>query len=291
MNNIITTTGRNINTITAEIVTISNQAAQMAYMAMIEIGRRLVEAKSLVDHGEWGDYLKNEVQFSQRSANNFMRAYERSQNGANSQTFANLGYSQIVKLLALPDEEIEAFTQTHDVASMSVRELDRAIKERDEERKLREKSEKEAEKLRKQVERAEKSEAVAQKNAKYYQEHPNITDEMKAALTSAAIEETESRVRSESQAQLDAARKENAQLSGELELLRGQRDAARRENQMSDPDMMAINLLGKGILDDLNRLHGYRLRVIKKNPEMEQKIQMYLKRLVEEFAQRAGVAE
>lgn len=128
MSNVITTTGRSISTVTAEIVAISNQAAQMAYMSMVEIGRRLVEAKALVDHGEWGDWLKNEVKFSQRTATNFMNIYQRSTEG-NSQTFANLGYSQIVQLLALPDGELEEFTENHDVQSMSVRELKEAIAE------------------------------------------------------------------------------------------------------------------------------------------------------------------
>lgn len=134
MSEVITASGRSINTVTAEIVAISNQAAQMAYMSMIEIGKRLVEAKDLVSHGEWGSWLKNEVKFSQRTANNFMQIYERSLSSANSQTFANLGYSHIVKLLALPDGELEEFTETHDVENMSVRQLDQAIKERDEAR-------------------------------------------------------------------------------------------------------------------------------------------------------------
>lgn len=300
MSNIITTTGRSISTVTAEIVAISNQAAQVAYMSMIEIGRRLVEAKAMVPHGEWGDYLRNEVQFSQRSANNFMRAYERSQNGANSQTFANLGYSQIVKLLALPDEELEEFTESHDVQHMSVRELDQALKERNEEKRLREEAEAKAaaskkseEKLQKQVARLEKqlktaetAEQLAQKRVKELQDNPEIPDEMKAHLLAAARSEAGKTVRAELQSTIDSAHEAARKAAEERDAIRSQLEAANKSSQMSNPDLMAINLLGKQILEDFNRLEGYRMRAVSKDPALEPKIQAYVTKLVEKIAEK-----
>ena len=78
----------------------------------IEIGRRLVEAKAQLLHGEWGAWLKKK-EYSQSTANNFMplfREYGAEQQSlwgaqAKSQTFEKLTYSKALKLLALPTEE------------------------------------------------------------------------------------------------------------------------------------------------------------------------------------------
>ena len=56
---------RDIQTITAEIKDICRQAHSMALLYAIEIGRRLEEAKLMLPHGQWGEWLKTEVEFSQ----------------------------------------------------------------------------------------------------------------------------------------------------------------------------------------------------------------------------------
>jgi chromosome segregation ATPase len=121
--------------IAAEINNIKEQTRKIALYNSVEIGRRLVEAKSLIPHGEWGEWLEVSVQYSQRTAENLMQIFE--QYGADqitllsdnvkSQAFANLSYTQAVALLALPEEERENFVQGHDVESMSSRELKAAI--------------------------------------------------------------------------------------------------------------------------------------------------------------------
>lgn len=125
--------------IAAEINEIKGQTRKMVMYNSIEIGRRLVEAKSLLDHGEWGNWLKNSVNYSQRTAENLMRIFN--EYGADqitlltdntkSQAFANLSYSQAVLLLGVPEEEREAFVSNNDIENMSTRELKQAIKERD----------------------------------------------------------------------------------------------------------------------------------------------------------------
>lgn len=67
---------RDIETVTSEIIILKNQAQSMAIDFAIEIGGKLTEAKELVKHGEWGDWLKNKVDFSQSQANNLMKVYE-----------------------------------------------------------------------------------------------------------------------------------------------------------------------------------------------------------------------
>jgi DNA repair exonuclease SbcCD ATPase subunit len=130
---------REIGVITAEIKDLCRQAQTMALLYAVEIGRRLEEAKRALPYGKWGEWLKNEVEFSQSSANNFMKLYEEygaaqiSIFGASvdSQTFANLPYSKALQLLAVPKDEREAFAEEVGAADLSVKELKAAIEERD----------------------------------------------------------------------------------------------------------------------------------------------------------------
>ena len=99
---------RTVETVTLEIRTLQRQAQQIMLGYAVEIGRRLEEVKAILPHGQWGDYLKNEVDYSQSTANNFMRIYreygaaQQSLFGgeAKSQAFANLTYTKALRLLA-----------------------------------------------------------------------------------------------------------------------------------------------------------------------------------------------
>ena len=133
---------RDIETVTTEINTIRAQTETLALVYAIEVGRRLHEAKTMLPHGEWGAWLKDGVNFSQSTANNLMKLFDEygdrqiglfgAELNSNSQAFGNLTYTKALKLLALPDDEREKFTEENDVENMSTRELDRLIKERDE---------------------------------------------------------------------------------------------------------------------------------------------------------------
>lgn len=125
--------------IAAEINNIKSQTRKMLLYNSIEIGRRLTEAKSLVDHGEWGTWLEKSVEYSKSTSNNLMRIFDEYaadqitllDDNAKSDTFAKLSYSQAVALLGVPEEEREAFIENNDIDNMSTRELQQAIKERD----------------------------------------------------------------------------------------------------------------------------------------------------------------
>ncbi len=107
---------------------------------IIEIGRRMCQAKEILPHGQFGEWVKNETGYSQSTANNFMKLFQEygaaqeSLFGAEvkSQTFGNLPYSKALALLAVPAEEREDFARENHVEEMSTRELKQAIKERDE---------------------------------------------------------------------------------------------------------------------------------------------------------------
>ena len=128
--------GRDLETITNEICFYKRQTELALLSGAIEIGRRLVEAKAMIGHGNWGNYLKEKVNFSQSTANNMMRLYEEYGTGqvsvfGNSQSIMNLDPTKALKLLAIPAEEREEFAAQNDVENKSVRELDELIKERD----------------------------------------------------------------------------------------------------------------------------------------------------------------
>lgn len=131
---------RDISVITAEIKNLCEEARLTVLLYSAEIGRRLVEAKTVLPHGEWGAWLKNEVHFSQRTAENHMKIFEAygspqvSLFGAElkSKTFANLSYSAALKLLAVPDDEREEFVKSNDIENKSVREIDQLLKELEE---------------------------------------------------------------------------------------------------------------------------------------------------------------
>lgn len=130
---------RDINTITAEIRVIQRQAQQAVLSYAIELGRRLNEAKELLPHGEWGDWLKNEVNFSERTAQNLMKIFREYGSDqvnffgeAKAQALADLSYTKALQLLAIPEDDREDFVKENDVENLSTRELDKLIKERDE---------------------------------------------------------------------------------------------------------------------------------------------------------------
>ena len=133
-------TQRTPDIIGAEIRGLTQQAKTMTLWFGIEIGRRLTEAKEMLEHGQWLPYLKEQTEFSRSSAGRLMTLYKEygaaqtSLFGAESNypTLNNLSISNALRLLAVPEDEREEFAAEHDVEHMSARELDELIKQRDE---------------------------------------------------------------------------------------------------------------------------------------------------------------
>lgn len=120
---------RSPNIIAVEIQTIKGHARDILLLSSVEIGRRLVEAKELVPHGEWMGWLKENVDYSQSTANNLMAIYREYGDGKFT-TIGNLSYTKAVALLGVPAEEREQFADEHDVEAMSARELREAVYEK-----------------------------------------------------------------------------------------------------------------------------------------------------------------
>lgn len=123
---------RPLDLLTEEILFYKRQAGG----AIIEIGKRLLEAKAQLGHGEWLPWLREKVDISERSAQNFMRL---AREYFKSADIADLGASKALALLALPETERAEFAaETHTVngvektaSEMTARELREAIQARD----------------------------------------------------------------------------------------------------------------------------------------------------------------
>lgn len=100
--------------------------------AILEIGKRLNEAKEQLAHGEWLSWLKENVELSETVAQRCMRL---AKEYSNPSLVTDLGVSKALILLALPESERDEFTtQKHEVNGeektvndMTKRELEQAI--------------------------------------------------------------------------------------------------------------------------------------------------------------------
>ena len=118
--------------IALEINVIKRRLAQETILAAVEIGRLLVKAKEKVPHGMWGDWLSENVAYSQSTANNLMRLYK--EYGEQEQLdffaenrmeiFGNLSQSQAVALLGMPYDKRKEYVETHDMETTSVRDIE-----------------------------------------------------------------------------------------------------------------------------------------------------------------------
>jgi hypothetical protein len=128
---------RDLDVVAAEINVIKQQTAGVIARSIFEIGKRLCEAKAMIGHGNWEAWLRDNVEYSETTARNLMRAY-REMGGeqidmltgeAPCDVFESLNLSQMVALFPMPVQERAAFVKENDVASMSVREVEALVAE------------------------------------------------------------------------------------------------------------------------------------------------------------------
>lgn len=209
----------------AEIRAITQSAKYMALLYGVEVGRRLVEAKEMLQHGQWLPWLEKETEFSPATASRFMKLfdeYSADQIGifgaeTNSSTLKNISISNALRLLTLPKEERETFAAEHDVEHMSTRELDSLLKEKEAAEKRAETAEKAAADLETKVNgwsdelarlRAENKELAARPIE-------TVVEKDEDAIRT-AVEEERKKVEAEWSNKLKAAEKENLERQAAL---------------------------------------------------------------------------
>ncbi|OUN05522.1 hypothetical protein B5G43_12615 [Flavonifractor sp. An92] len=277
--------GRTIEAITGDIL----EAKRTGGEAILTIGRCLIEAKDLLPHGEWLPWLTERVEFSPRTAQNFMRL---AREWTNTQTLADLGASKALSLLALPPEEREQFMEENNVIDMSARQLEAAIKERDE-------AKQSAQKLQ------ETLHDVLEDRSDAYQRLEQLTeelDELKArpvevavetVVDQEAIDKAKEETRAEMQAKLDKAREAAAkardrqkQAEASVEILKRsleEREKAEKKAELSaDKDLAQFEVLFQQAQENANKMRGILLKFrAREDPAAAQGAEKALKALAE----------
>jgi|UniRef100_UPI003FEDCD15 hypothetical protein len=282
---------RNIEAITSEILQLKNDAGN----AILGIGQRLLEAKAILPHGEWLPWLTEQVEFSERQAQRFMKL---AQEWANPTALSDLGATKALALLALPPEERQKFlSENHivdgeekSVIDMTSRELEKAVKERDEALhaaeaaraaaetadQSRAKMEADMTALKQLHQAAQAGEtqarealAKAQAELKALREKPvEVAVEVDQKALQEARREAETRMQAKVDKAAEAQKKAEEQrkkAEEELAAVRQQLEASRQTERQAaisgDKDLALFELLFSQGNEAVNKLHGLLLKV------------------------------
>ena len=202
------TVSRTPEVIATEINVIKAQARDVYVRSAIEIGRRLYEAKTMVAHGKWGKWLEENVEYSERTAQNLMAVYEEYGRSGNTQAIAGLSFTQAVLLLRLDGESRAELLEDKDVPAMSTRELQAEIERVNAEIEKRQVT---MDQLMGDV--AEKD-AAAEKAKQDAENAKNAADALRAELEQAKAEAAQARAQaSDAVERANAVSKENAMMN------------------------------------------------------------------------------
>ncbi len=290
---------RNIETITGEIL----DAKRTGGEAILTIGRCLIEAKGMLPHGEWKAWLEERVEFSQRTAQNFMRL---AREFSNPQALADLGATKALVLLALPPEEREQFVAEHNVVDMTSRQLEQAIKERDEAKAKAEQAEagrkaaeEDRDKLAEQMEalngalRAardcrESAEEEAHRLEQELEELRNRPVEVavETVVDQEAIRKARSEAQAEMQTKLDQAQEKQKQAEAAVEVLKRSLEEREKEEKRAelaaDEDMATFKVLFQQAQAIANQMRGILLKMRSRpDPASAQGVEKALNALAE----------
>lgn len=300
---------RDINIIKTEINTLYQTALRSELSYAIQLGRKLTEAKQLVDHGEWGNWIKDNLPFSQDKATMMMKIYdayganqESLFGDVNSETFRNLGISQAFALLSVPENEREDFVKEHDVESMSVRELKKAIEERDAAVSAQKKLEEDNKMLRdsnrdlnmkaqqvtnlqteaaKAVDKAKKAESAREDAEKKLQDARAALADAKANPVISEEKRREIREEAHAEAQAEIAAAEAGKAAAEQKA-----EDLRKQLATASPDMTTFKIYFTQLQEDQNRLHGLLLRIRNTDQETAGKLSKAIMAAVDAFRKK-----
>lgn len=322
-----TETVRDIEAVTCEILHLKQELARN----IVDIGLRLIEAKEMLSHGEWLPWLKENVCFSETTAQSYMKV---AKEFPNPQLVGDLGVRKALTLLALPSGERENFITENNVIDMTSRELEKAIRERDEARR-------EAEKAKEDAKSAEESRAKMETDMRALKEiHQSALDEAEQAAENLlaaqkelkalrerpvdvavevdreAVEKARKEAIAEMQAKVDQAEKarkeaEDRRKDAEKALAKAQKEAganaailsraekaeaelaeARRQLEAAakaekasvvnqNGDLAMFNVLFSQTQEQVNKMHGLRLKLGKADGELDAKLKTAINALAD----------
>ena len=305
--------GRDIEVITQEILDAKRRGGE----AILTIGRCLTEAKQTIPHGEWLPWLNERVEFSERTARNFMRL---SREWSNRQALADLGAAKALTLLALPAEERESFIAENHVVGgeektvidMTSRELEKAIRERKEAQEAAAKAQAEASAAEQarakmaedmkllnarlsgaQEDREQAAQTVARLEAQLAElkEKP-VEVAVETVVDPEAIEKARAEAVAEMQEKLDKAREAKAkaderrkQAEASVEILKKSIDEMERKEKKAalgaDKDLAQFEVLFDQTKETVNRMHGILLKVRSRDEDAAGRLSKALAALAE----------
>ena len=112
-----------LNQLVSEIKFFENQAV----VSYWEIGKRLSQAKEQVGHGNWENWVDENLGYSKTTTKNLIRVYKEI---PNRQAIADLNFTKALALTSIKDEEErQEFVEKHKVEDMTTRQLQAEIKE------------------------------------------------------------------------------------------------------------------------------------------------------------------
>lgn len=181
-------TNQNLNTLATEINSIKDQTRKIVLANSIEIGRRLSDAKSICEFGEWGQWLRNSVNYSDRTAQQLMKIFDEYSSSqinfigeSNTKALADLSYTQALILMGIPKEEREEFAQENNIDELSTRELQEMVKENKKLKEDKDKTDEQIESLEKaideDIERLNKSNSLINELTAKIEEADKYNDE------------------------------------------------------------------------------------------------------------------
>lgn len=275
---------RPIETITTEILYLKSKAGE----AIIEIGKRLNEAKAQLNHGEWLPWLEEKVGFSTVTAQRFMRLADEY---SNASPVTLLGISKALQLLALPPSERDEFLEQKHVVDgvektayeMTRKELQEAIKAKqnadaklDE---LKTKSEREEKRLKMTINDREAQLEQAKAELERLRNEPKTVTAVETVRDTEAEEKLKKKVEAlekklkDAQEEADAYQqiserneKANNELKAEIERMR------KNETINSSQDLAAFKVYFDQAQEAMNRMHEAILTIKETDIETAKKI-------------------
>lgn len=268
---------RDIEVITEEILSLKQTAGD----AILSIGDRLIEAKGMLTHGEWLPWLTERVEFSESTAQRFMRL---SREWRNPSALTDLGATKALTLLALPPEEREKFIgeihvvngEEKSVSDMTSRELEQAVKDAEQARADARTAEEARAKMEADLRIVKANLEARQAEAEKYRAETDALrtelEELKARPVDVAVmtvdQEKLDKARSDAiskmQSKVDQAEAARRAAEAALEEARTKLEAAvkteRKETIAADADLAAFELLFGQVMDIANKMRGILLK-------------------------------
>ena len=190
---------RTLPVIAGEILQIEENVGRVALDGAIRIGERLKEAKEKVEHGQWENWCRENLNYSKSKTEKLMKIATEYGNEESiySKTYmsTDLSISKALSLLQVPEDEVEKFAEKTPVEDLTVKELEEEIRKLKEEKigieVKHDNLEIENEDLRKEVENLKSVGADPEKISELEKKISSLEKKNKALKAEAKIEKAE----------------------------------------------------------------------------------------------------